>query len=64
MPQQESRDRTFIVTLQVEGHGRSEQLLKEYSECLDRMLYQEFGELAELESIIELHETDLTDAQP
>lgn len=60
----ESKDRQFIATLQLEGFGRSEQLLKEFSKCLERMLWNEFGEGAYLESMVELNGQDQSYEKP
>lgn len=43
-----SKDYRLMAVVVLEGHGKPGQLCKEYRQALERMLWNEFGELAQL----------------
>lgn len=48
IPDLPASDYRFMVTIMIDGHGRPRQLEREIGQTLERMLWDEFGEMAEL----------------
>lgn len=55
-----------MATVMLEGYGKPGQLTAEYRKCIERMFWNEFGELAKLTSLKvtdeDGNEVDITDS--